>query len=92
MTTSNRREYPVSSAVIEELLDDAQVEIDEINRRIGEGEKVTAETMVHIYARAICRLEMGLRSAVTDSMARYLLHYAVHDDEGAVPGTVEFPL
>ncbi|EHK80868.1 hypothetical protein [Rhodococcus pyridinivorans] len=88
MTAPNRREYPVSSVVIEELLSDALVKIDEINQRIGEGENVSAAAILSTYIAAFNKLEMGLRSAVCDSVSRECTAAGTEDD---VDTALEFP-
>lgn len=92
MSAPNRREYPVSSVVIEDLLSEAQIEIDEINARIGNGEKVTAAAQVQIYARAFSRLQVGLQSAICTSIASGILPFALDDDVVHVDVAREFPL
>ncbi|QXU55214.1 hypothetical protein [Rhodococcus sp. LW-XY12] len=69
MPEVKRREYPVSSAVIEELLADAQAKVDEISQRIGEGESISASAMLAIYTTAFNSLSMGLYSAVSDAVS-----------------------
>ncbi|WMM74272.1 hypothetical protein RCF27_08265 [Rhodococcus pyridinivorans] len=91
MTAPNRREYPVSSVVIEELLSDALVKIDEINQRIGEGENVSAAAMLSTYIAAFNKLEMGLRSAICDAVSSGVLPLASADVEDDADVAVEFP-
>lgn len=92
MSAPNRREYPVSSVVIEDLLSEAKVKIDEINDRIGNGESVSASSMLSIYISAFNKLEMGLHTAVCAAITAGTLPLATTDAEDGVDVVAEFPL
>jgi len=69
MTAPNRRVYPVSSAVLEELLTDAEITVDEISARIGNGEKVSTPEALATYEKAFNALRSGIYAAISDVVA-----------------------
>jgi len=91
MSAPNRREYFVSSAVIEEVLDAAQAQVDVISQKIGEGEHVTVSEQLGYYASAFGWLQSKLYAAVSDAVAQDI-RKTIDAQQDVDDAAVEFPL
>ena len=91
MSAPNRRVYPVSSAVIEELLDDAQMQVAWLRQQIGNGESVSHAAALSCYISAFEWLNSKLYAAISDAVAQEI-RTTIDAQQDVDDAAVEFPL
>lgn len=66
---AQRRDYKLSSVLLEDILTDATVEIDALNHSIGNGDTCTDSAALAVYRNAFETLHRGVITMIADAVS-----------------------